>query len=101
MTMEQLKNILIENKSIASDEWNYENPFVSIDLNMLYDIFEKEKQRWIGKVCEMHKCTKEFMLKQLEVWEDYYLNNNSFKVADALNEIITWFRSPENTEEQL
>lgn len=41
MTKEQLKNILIENKCVASDEWNNENPFVGIDLDALYDILEK------------------------------------------------------------
>lgn len=44
---------------------------------------------------QMHKCTEEYMLKQLEVWEDYYLNYKRFEVADALEEIINWFRSPE------
>lgn len=49
MTKEQLKNILIENKCIASGDWDNENPFVGIDLDALYDIFKKEKQQIIEK----------------------------------------------------
>ena len=52
MTKEKLKNILIENKCIASDEWNNENPFVNIDLDVLYDMFEKEKQQFIEWAAE-------------------------------------------------
>lgn len=48
---------------------------------------------------EMYKWTIEDMLKGLETWKDYYLSYNSFKVADALDEIITWFRSPSIWEE--
>ena len=59
-----------------------------------------EKNALVSEVAEtaclfMYEWTKEYMLKQLEVWEDYYLNKNSSKIADALDEIITWFRSPE------
>ena len=52
MTKEQLKNIFIENKYIASDEWSDENPFVCIDLDTLYGILEKEKQQLIDEACE-------------------------------------------------
>lgn len=52
MTKEELKNILIENKCIASGDWDNENPFVSIDFDTLYDILKKEKQQWIDKACE-------------------------------------------------
>lgn len=52
MTKEQLKNILIENKCIATGDWDNENPFVDIDFDALYSILEKEKQQWIKKVTD-------------------------------------------------
>lgn len=56
MTKEQLKNILIENKCIATDEWSDENPFVGIDLDALHDILAQEKQQWIEKACKYISC---------------------------------------------
>lgn len=61
-----------------------------------FEILESIDTLDIIEACNtMHEWTKENMLEEFETWKDYYLNNNSFKVADALDEIITWFRSPE------
>jgi len=55
MTKERLKNIFIENKCIASDEWDNENPFVGIELDALNDILVREKQQWIENAAEWLK----------------------------------------------
>ena len=56
---------------------------------------DQNNQPLVELLMEMYEWCKEDMLQELENWKDYYLNNKSFKAADALDEIITWFRSPE------